>query len=304
MEIYNGIYCVYVHTNKINGKKYVGQTCQNVERRWRDGEGYKESPRFYNAIKKYGWDGFYHEIIASNLTIEESNHFEELLINKLNTTNELFGYNLSSGGENKFISQDTKNKLSNSLKGKNKSVQMRNKLSKSRIGNNNPMFGKRGVLNPLCGIPKTEEHKLKLSKSNKGKQSGENHPMFGKHHKQESIDKMKKSHKGLQSGESHPMFGKHHTDESKIKNMKSQKNKILILCQEKNIIFQSIGHAAKYFNIGKGSILYAIKNNKTVCGCHLNTVYDYILKDNNIISGAITLGIISEEDIEKIIMNV
>ena len=53
-------YCVYVHTNKANGKKYIGITCRNPEVRWRNGAGYKRHPKFYAAIQKYGWDGFTH----------------------------------------------------------------------------------------------------------------------------------------------------------------------------------------------------------------------------------------------------
>lgn len=45
-------YCIYIHKNKINNKVYVGQTCQKSESRWKLGEGYKNSPKFYNAIKK------------------------------------------------------------------------------------------------------------------------------------------------------------------------------------------------------------------------------------------------------------
>lgn len=51
----------------INGKVYVGQTC-NLSERWRNnGKNYFNSIKFYNAIKKYGWDNFTHEVVYSNL---------------------------------------------------------------------------------------------------------------------------------------------------------------------------------------------------------------------------------------------
>lgn len=43
-------YTVYKHTNKINGKVYIGITSQNVKRRWQNGAGYYGT-YFYNAIK-------------------------------------------------------------------------------------------------------------------------------------------------------------------------------------------------------------------------------------------------------------
>lgn len=100
MEIYNGTYCVYIHVNKFNNKKYVGQTIHgnNPEKRWIHGIGYKSQKYFWRAIQKYGWDGFIHEVAASNLTKEEADNFERLLIQKLNTTNSEFGYNITLGG--------------------------------------------------------------------------------------------------------------------------------------------------------------------------------------------------------------
>lgn len=85
-------YCVYIHTNKINGKKYVGQTCQEPEKRWKNGKGYHNNIYFTRAIQKYGWDNFEHEIIKCNLTKEEADDIEKLLIKELNTLNPN-GYN-------------------------------------------------------------------------------------------------------------------------------------------------------------------------------------------------------------------
>ncbi len=97
-------YCVYVHTNKTNGKMYVGLTGKKPEERWCNGNGYKDkkgrnSSPFWNAIKKYGWDNFEHEIISSGLTEEEACSMERIMIDKLDTyADHKNGYNVKSGG--------------------------------------------------------------------------------------------------------------------------------------------------------------------------------------------------------------
>lgn len=50
-------YKVYIHTNIINGKIYVGITKQRPERRWKNGWGYYDKTGrayFWKAIQKYG----------------------------------------------------------------------------------------------------------------------------------------------------------------------------------------------------------------------------------------------------------
>ena len=90
------MYTVYCHTNKLNGKRYVGITSMRPEVRWGNGNNYRSSRHFNFAIEKYGWDGFTHEVIAEGLTKEEACQMEQDLIKKYKTTNDRYGYNQRS----------------------------------------------------------------------------------------------------------------------------------------------------------------------------------------------------------------
>lgn len=92
-------YTVYVHTNKRNGKKYVGITSKEPKQRWDSGYGYYLNKPFYHAIKKYGWnDGFTHDIIADGLTAECAAELERELIAHYDSNNPQHGYNRTGGG--------------------------------------------------------------------------------------------------------------------------------------------------------------------------------------------------------------
>ena len=80
-------YVVYKHTNLINGKVYIGITSQKPESRWKKGGGYKNNKHFYRAIKEYGWGNFSHDILTENLSIEEAETLEKLLIKKYDSCN-------------------------------------------------------------------------------------------------------------------------------------------------------------------------------------------------------------------------
>ena len=91
------MWIIYKHTNKINQKSYIGQTCQKPNERWRKGQGYHRSTKFYNAIQKYGWNNFEHDIIEENiLTREEADQREKYWIQYYNSIEN--GYNISVGG--------------------------------------------------------------------------------------------------------------------------------------------------------------------------------------------------------------
>ena len=134
-------WCVYKHTNTENGKVYIGITGDDPESRWAKGLRYQANAHFTSAIKKYGWDGFNHEVVIDDLTCEEASRKERELIAYYNSANREYGYNIALGGFGRdSVSDET-----------------REKMRQSHLGARNHNYGK----------PKTEEQRRKTSESNK-----------------------------------------------------------------------------------------------------------------------------------------
>ena len=249
---------VYMHTCILNNKRYIGITSMKPERRWgSNGNMYKNSPHFWNAIQKYGWDNFKHEIILKNETFEYACAVEKCLIKHYKTKNPNFGYNMTDGGEGmcgwnpsvewrqkqseikkgKPLSDDVKQKISLANIGHPVSVETRQKISKNHAdfsGENHPQYG----------THPTEETRKKISEKLKEKCSNvENCCFYGRQHTEESKEKMRKSH-----------TGKKHTEETKKKISDWQKEHPQtkakwVRCKETGQVYKSINEAQRKLGI-------------------------------------------------------
>jgi group I intron endonuclease len=109
---------IYLITNKINNKMYVGLTTKTLEKRWK-GHCMKSANKMMidRSIHKNGRDNFIIEHIDSASTMEELNYKEKYWALKYNT---FFpnGYNLKAGNGIGAMSENTKSKIGMSNKGK------------------------------------------------------------------------------------------------------------------------------------------------------------------------------------------
>lgn len=94
-----GNWLVYQHLSP-NGKSYIGITQQSPQTRWRNGDGYYKQKKFYNAVKKYGWGNFQHNILKENLCEEAASYWEKYYIKEFNSYYN--GYNATEGGLNEY----------------------------------------------------------------------------------------------------------------------------------------------------------------------------------------------------------
>lgn len=118
---------VYLTTNNVNGKRYIGQ-----RRLTRGHENYLGSGRLIKkAIKKYGAKSFSREILCYAGSCEELNTWEYFYVCLYNAVEDVSFYNLRAGGDQPGDSESTK--LLKSLNsGKRISADLRAKIPLSR----------------------------------------------------------------------------------------------------------------------------------------------------------------------------
>lgn len=157
---------VYAITNTANGKIYIGQTCQNLDRYLRSDvtrallHGKDRKPHLYNAIRKYGAEAFVIRLLVKALDKEQADKLEQFFIRTLETQNKEIGYNIASGGGGSFgykrtFSDAQREKIRVAGLGRVQSASTREKIS---IANS--------------GVPKSVEHRAKLSRAKRGIKMG------------------------------------------------------------------------------------------------------------------------------------
>lgn len=208
---------IYLVTNKITGKQYVGQTMRSIEKRWEThGHG-----NYYisKSIRKHGKDNFKIEILEKCKSKQELSEKEIYWIKELNTLSPN-GYNLTGGGEGNLgwkHTEEAKRKMSEAMKGKKHpnygkkhSEEIRRKISESLKGHKYSIESRRKMSESQKGKTHSVETRSRMSKAQKGKKrsgktckimseatKGENNPMYGKKHSVATRQKMSIAKKNM-----------------------------------------------------------------------------------------------------------
>lgn len=195
---------IYITTNLINHKQYIGQ--KTIKNDSTDDTYLGSGKLIRQAISKYGRENFVREILDYAQSQEELDFLEEYYIELNQATKSPFFYNIAQGGRggNKFAGWTEEERIKFSLE-----------CSIRTRGENNPRYGvkltdeQRQRLSEIHSNPKlkqryqTEEFRQKISEVTKGEKNG----MYGKKHSEESKRKMSLNSKGKLTGEKNGNYG-------------------------------------------------------------------------------------------------
>jgi group I intron endonuclease len=93
---------VYLITNSVNGKVYVGKTMKTLAERWRSHVHYAKQGYdllLSRAIRKYGSENFFIEELCQAESEDELNSLEQFHIARLSSYLTDNGYNATAGGD-------------------------------------------------------------------------------------------------------------------------------------------------------------------------------------------------------------
>lgn len=171
---------MYLSTNKLNGKVYIGITTRTL--RERIGSHISSSRTssshnyyFSNAILKYGPDSFEWEIIDTGFSEDELNEKEIFYIDLYQSYLRENGYNLTYGGDGCRGNAETRARISASNLGKKRSDESKKRMSevqKERQEEYGPFpqteQSRKKISDNLKDHPVSDETRLKLSLAQQG----------------------------------------------------------------------------------------------------------------------------------------
>jgi group I intron endonuclease len=172
---------IYIITNLINEKIYIGQTSRNIQRRFKE-HGFaseKGCVRIYNAMQKYGIHNFKIETVKIVETQEEADQEEIFWISEMrNYLDNKMVYNIRSGGSHGLMTDEAKRKMSISHTGlKQTAKHIANRAAK-RLGYKTSKETKQKMSQSALGKLKSEETKRKMSLAkigSRGNNTGHKH---------------------------------------------------------------------------------------------------------------------------------
>lgn len=179
-------WCVYKHTNRENGKVYIGITSQKPRERWDSGWGYQRNKHFWGAIQKYGWAGFDHEVLFSGLSFDAACEKECELIEQYRSRDGRRGYNLAPGGGcgpglsgeqhpmfGTHWSDEQRAKMSAARKGVPYSPERYQQFLETLDREELRRRAYRTIVGWNTGLARSEEVKRKIAESNRGQKRSE-----------------------------------------------------------------------------------------------------------------------------------
>lgn len=207
------LYKIYLITNLSNKKQYVGITKFSIEERFL--QHTRRGFILTEAIKKYGKEQFSIQLIEQNESIKKGYELEQYYIKEYGTKVPN-GYNLTDGGDGLYgvvIGDEDRKRRSKVMKklhkekrtgmhGKKHTEETKKKMSETAKGKEKPW---------LMGKKKSDEIREKIRQANIGRVlsketrkkisenhhnvSGENNPMYGKKHSEDTIEKIRQKQK-------------------------------------------------------------------------------------------------------------
>lgn len=163
---------VYIATNRINGKRYIGVSSKRL--RWRRAQheyealkGKSHCRRFHNAMRKYGVDAFeWREVF-------QSEDYSAALAEEMRLIAETKPeYNLTNGGEGntgRVVTLETRAAISARVRGRKLTEEHKRKISESgKLRKKNPETGLK-ISAAKKGMKFTDAHRAALSAAHKGK---------------------------------------------------------------------------------------------------------------------------------------